>query len=58
MRYEPGRTSKRREKVEDWWEELMMRDPRFETEIAQARQSLQAGKGIRIEELRAKYADG
>ena len=43
--------------AEDWWEELMMRDPRFEAEITQARQSLQAGKGISIEELRAKYAD-
>jgi prevent-host-death family protein len=45
------------EDTEDWWEELMMRDPRFETEIAHARQSLKAGQGISIEKLRAKYAD-
>jgi prevent-host-death family protein len=44
------------EDAEDWWEELMMRNPRFEAEIAQARQSLKKGKGISIEELRAKYA--
>ena len=44
------------EDPEDWWEELMIRDPRFEAEIAQARQSLKEGRGISIEELRAKYA--
>ena len=43
------------EDAEDWWEDLMMRDPRFEAEIAQARQSLKEGKGITIEKLRAKY---
>ena len=43
------------EDSEDWWEDLMMRDPRFETEIAQARQSLKEGQGISIEKLRAKY---
>ena len=41
--------------AEDWWEELMLRDPRFEVEIAQARQSLKEGKGISIEEMKAKY---
>ncbi|MBR8838830.1 MAG: type II toxin-antitoxin system prevent-host-death family antitoxin [Stigonema ocellatum SAG 48.90 = DSM 106950] len=45
------------EDAEDWWEELLLREPRFETEIAQARQSLTQGKGISIEQLRAKYAD-
>ena len=45
------------EDTEDWWEELLLREPRFNTEIAQARQSLKQGKGISIEELRAKYAD-
>ncbi|MDY6783641.1 MAG: type II toxin-antitoxin system Phd/YefM family antitoxin [Cyanobacteriota bacterium] len=45
------------EDPEDWWEELMMRDPRFEEEIATARQSFKEGKGIRIEELQTKYAD-
>ncbi|MGJ3246743.1 MAG: type II toxin-antitoxin system Phd/YefM family antitoxin [Elainellaceae cyanobacterium] len=44
------------EDAEDWWEELMLRDPRFEVEIAQARQSLKEGKGISIEEMKAKYA--
>jgi prevent-host-death family protein len=43
------------EDTEDWWEELMLRDPRFEVEIAQARQSLKEGKGISIEEMKAKY---
>ncbi|HLO51402.1 MAG TPA: type II toxin-antitoxin system prevent-host-death family antitoxin [Kamptonema sp.] len=43
------------EDAEDWWEELMLRDPRFEVEIAQARQSLKEGKGISIEEMKAKY---
>jgi prevent-host-death family protein len=45
------------EDTEDWWEELLLREPRFNTEIAQARQSLKQGKGISIEELRAKYVD-
>jgi prevent-host-death family protein len=43
------------EDTEDWWEELLLRDPRFEAEVAQARQSLREGKGISIEEMRAKY---
>jgi prevent-host-death family protein len=44
------------EDTEDWWGELLLREPRFEAEIAQARQSLREGKGISIEQLRAKYA--
>lgn len=44
------------ENMEDWWEELMLREPNFETEIARASQSLQEGKGISIEDMRAKYA--
>ncbi|MBC8123460.1 MAG: type II toxin-antitoxin system Phd/YefM family antitoxin [Gemmatimonadaceae bacterium] len=44
------------EDAEDWWEELILRDPRFEVEIAQARQSLKEGKSISIEEMKAKYA--
>ena len=44
------------EDAEDWWEELLLRDPCFKTEVAQARQSLKDGKGISIEDLRAKYA--
>lgn len=41
--------------TEDWWEELLLRDRRFEAEVSLARQSLREGKGISIEELRAKY---
>ncbi len=43
------------EDSEDWWEDLMMRDPRFEAEIAQARQSLKENQGISMEKLQAKY---
>ena len=43
------------EDTEDWWEELMLRDPRFEAEIAQARHSLKQEKGISTEELKARY---
>ncbi|BAZ14641.1 antitoxin RelB [Calothrix sp. NIES-4071] len=45
------------EDAEDLWEDLLVRSPGFEAEIAQARQSLKQGKGISIEELRAKYTD-
>lgn len=44
------------ENTADWWEELLLREPRFEAEIAQARQSIQEGKGISIEAMKAKYA--
>lgn len=43
------------EDAENWWEEMLLRDPRFGAEVAQSRQSLQAGKGISLEALRAKY---
>ena len=43
------------EDPEDWWEDLMIRDSHFTADIAQARQSLKEGKGISLEELRAKY---
>jgi hypothetical protein len=33
----------------------MLRDPRFEAEITQARQSIKEGKGISIEEVKARY---
>lgn len=39
------------EDTEKWWEELMLRDPRFEAEIAQARHSLKQGKSISIEDI-------
>lgn len=40
---------------EDWWEELLLRNPRFQNRIEQARQSLREGKGITLEELRQKH---
>lgn len=40
---------------EDLWEELLLRNPGFVERIAQARKSLKEGKGISIEEMRAKY---
>ena len=40
---------------EAWWEELLLRDPRFKERIAQARGSLREGQGITIEELREKH---
>jgi PHD/YefM family antitoxin component YafN of YafNO toxin-antitoxin module len=44
------------EDPEAWWEELLLRDPRFRARVAQARGSLHEGHGVRIEELREKYA--
>lgn len=43
------------EDSEDWWEELLLREPRFQERVARARQSLREGKGISIEKLREKY---
>jgi prevent-host-death family protein len=40
---------------EDWWEELLLRNPRFQECIDEARQSLRAGQGITLEELRKKH---
>ncbi|MCE7989968.1 MAG: type II toxin-antitoxin system Phd/YefM family antitoxin [Caldilinea sp. CFX5] len=40
---------------EDWWEELLLRNPRFQERIDEARQSLRAGQGITLEELRKKH---
>ena len=44
------------EDPEAWWEELLLRDPRFRARVAQARGSLREGRGTRIEELSEKYA--
>jgi prevent-host-death family protein len=38
-----------------WWEELLLRDPRFRTRVADARSSLREGRGISIEEVREKH---
>ncbi len=43
------------EDPEDWWEEMLLRNPRFQERIEQARQSLREGKGITLEELRKKH---
>lgn len=43
------------ENPEAWWEELLLRDPRFKARVAQARNSLRAGRGISIEQLREKH---
>jgi hypothetical protein len=43
------------EDPDDWWEEMLLRNPRFQERIEQARQSLREGKGITLEELREKY---
>jgi prevent-host-death family protein len=43
------------EDPEAWWEELLLRDPRFRARVAEARGSLREGRGLRIEELREKY---
>ena len=43
------------EDPEVWWEELLVRDPRFRERVAQARSSLREGHGITIEQLREKH---
>jgi prevent-host-death family protein len=43
------------EDPEAWWEELLLRDPRFRERVAQARGSLRDGQGSSIEQLREKY---
>jgi prevent-host-death family protein len=43
------------EDPEAWWEELLLRDPRFRERVAQARNSLRDGQGSSIEQLREKY---
>ncbi len=43
------------EDPEAWWEELLLRDPRFRARVAQARSSLRDGQGISIEQLREKH---
>jgi hypothetical protein len=38
-----------------WWEQLLLREPRFRTRVAQARRSVRDGQGISIEQLREKH---
>ena len=37
---------------DDWFDYRLEHDPRFLQRIAQARESLRAGKGVRLEEIR------
>ena len=39
---------------DDWFDYKLEHDPRFLRRIARARESLQAGKGIRLEDLEAE----
>ena len=43
------------EDPEAWWEEMLLREPRFQERVAQARSSLRNGQGISIETLREKH---
>lgn len=43
------------EDPDDWWEELLLRNPRLQERIEQARQNIREGKGITLEELRKKH---
>lgn len=43
------------EDPEDWWEDLLLHDPRFKARVAEARQSLREGKGITLEQFREKH---
>jgi len=47
--------SRRRQVKEAMWEELLLRDPRFKTRVAEARQSLREGKGITLEQFQEKH---
>jgi hypothetical protein len=40
---------------DDWWEELLLRTPRFQARVEQARHSVAEGEGITLEELRSKH---
>jgi prevent-host-death family protein len=42
------------ESEEDWFDYRLETDPRFLRRIEQARNSLQAGRGVRIEDLESK----
>lgn len=43
------------EDPEAWWEELLLRDPRFKERVAQARGNLRDGQGVSIEQIREKH---
>ena len=43
---------------DDWFDYRLEHDPRFLQRIAQARKSLRAGKGVKLEELQSEPAGG
>jgi hypothetical protein len=43
------------ESPEDRWEELLLRNPRFQERVEQARHSVAEGEGITLEGLRSKH---
>lgn len=43
------------EDPEDWWEELLLRNPRFQERVEESRQSIREGKGITLDALRKKH---
>ena len=40
---------------DDWWEEALLRNPRFQERIEQAREGLRVRKGTTIEDLRERH---
>lgn len=45
------------EESDDWWEELLLSSPLFRARIDRARKNLKEGKGLTLEQIRAKYTD-
>jgi prevent-host-death family protein len=45
------------EESDDWWEELLLSGPLFRARIDRARKNLREGKGLTLEQIRAKYTD-
>lgn len=43
------------ENPEEWRKELLLRHPRFQVQVKQARQSLRAGRGHTLEEVHQPY---
>lgn len=43
---------------EEWWEELVLRDPRFKARVAEARKNLRVGQGITLEQFQEKHGMG
>jgi hypothetical protein len=43
------------EDPDDWWEELLLRNPAFQARVAKARQNFRQGRFSTIEEVREEY---